>query len=163
MPMTLVSTVTVTAASTNLIEFTNIPQTGKDLLLVVSARRDDSGALWQFRVNNLGTNVYDYRNLIGSGSATSSTSATGDFGVDFTVARSTAAANIFGNSQIYVTNYTSSANKLISVDGVNENNATAADSRLTAGVARTTNPITSIQLTGATVVQNSTASLYIIS
>lgn len=163
MAMTLVSTVTVGSGGAASIEFTNIPQTGKDLLVLVSARRDDSGALLALRANGLSTGIYDYRNLVGTGSAASSTTATGDTGMDFIVARSTATASTFGNTQIYISNYTSSANKSVSIDGVNENNATAADMRLTAGLIGTTNAITSITLTSATSVQHSTASLYIIS
>jgi hypothetical protein len=57
----------------------------------------------------------------------------------------TATANTFGNTEFYIPNYTSSNYKSFSVDGVTENNATAAFA-LYAGLWSNTAAITSFRL-----------------
>jgi hypothetical protein len=168
MAMTLVSTVTVGSGGAASIEFTGIPQTGKDLLVLTSLRSNSPGSsdyLVMFLNNNTGAN-YSQRLLLGSGSAASSTSETS---VTYTYAgfmsATTSTASTFGNSQAYIANYTVSAGKSFSVDGISENNATAAQSGLIAGLWNQTAAITSLQLqpSNGNFSQHSTASLYIIS
>jgi hypothetical protein len=66
-----------------------------------------------------------------------------------TSVRSNETASTFSNSEIYLPNYASSSiNKEYSSSGVVENNATAANSVLTAGLWSSTAAITQIDLVG---------------
>lgn len=159
MTMTLVETVTVGSGGASSIEFTSIPQDADDLLLVFSGRAANFAPL--IRINNNSSAVYTYRYLRGTGSSvTSSTDGTTDGIYNQRITTITSAtANTFGNGSLYFANYTSSANKSISIDGVSENNATEAFQTISAVSVADTNPITSI-LISQSLVEHSTASLY---
>lgn len=168
MAMTLVSTITVGSGGAAAIEFTGIPQTGKDLYIVLSSRSSSAttgGRVVRLRFNGNSTS-YSTRSLRGSGSAafTTSTSAAAQLNFGESPAANET-ANTFGSDAIYVSNYISSDNKSVSVDSVSENNATAAQQRITAGLWSQTSAITSVTLFNedSSFVQNTTASLYIIS
>ena len=126
-----------TAAAT--IVFSSIPQDATDLYAVVSARNTVDAAAGTIAFNTGGT--YTRRRLLGSGpgSGTSDT-PTNDYLID----TSTQTANTFGNSSIYIPNYTGSTAKSYSVDAVDENNATGADQALYAGLWSGTDAISSI-------------------
>ena len=168
MAMTLVETVTVGSGGAASIEFTNIPQTGKDILLLVSGRATDSGTTFanyvQFN-SDTGSN-YSLRILEGTGSTVSSSSL---FGNNRNYAGwspgSTATANTFGNNELYISNYTSSTAKSSSLNGVGENNATATRHGISAQNWTGTAAISSLAIYtfGTNFAQHSTASLYIIS
>jgi hypothetical protein len=154
-------------ASAASISFANIPQTGyTDLKIVISGRTDRSGQQdddIKIQVNGNTSAIYSQRRVLGNGSATFSDSSSGsNVGVSFTTGP-TATANTFGSTDIYIPNYAGSTNKSMSVDGVSENNATAAGAGMNAFLASTTSPITSITfapLFGTVFVANSTFSLY---
>lgn len=168
MAMTLVSTVTVGSGGAASLEFTNIPQTGKDLLLVFSIRQDLSGSgFTDFSVHingeTTGTN-YLYRTLLGNGSLVNRyVGPEARFTMEVNDTAST--SNTFTNSSVYFSNYTSSTAKSVSIDSVAENNATTGRQEITAGLWNNTAAISSILLrrTGSNTAQYSTASLYIIS
>ena len=165
MTMTLVSTVTVGSGGAASIEFTNIPQTGKDLLLVLSTRMGavSTGNTSTFRLNSdtTGSN-YAYRVLRGNGSTADSDSGSGFFVL---ANPSDATANTFTNQNIYISNYASTTTKSFSADMVTENNATAASAWIGAGRYTTSSGITTVTVISQAenFVQNSTASLYLIS
>ena len=168
--LTLVSTVTVGSGGAASIEFTNIPQTGKDLLVLISGRSARAGEFgradnYLIQLNNDTANNYTYRRLIGNGSTASSGSGTVN-GFLNTLPASLATANTFGNTSLYIANYTSSVAKSTSLDGVDESNATAAYAELYAQTWSGTSAVTSIKiltLNNQNLVQHSSASLYIIS
>ncbi len=166
MTMTLVQTVTVGAGGAASIEFTGIPQTGTDLLLVLSVRNDDgSNSNTNLRINNNSGSVYTFRNLRGDGSsAFSGTNAVGTLDYSLYMNNAGTTSNTFSNLQYYFANYTSSTNKSISADGVTENNATSAIPAIGAIKVADTNAITRITFApySGNLVQHSTASLYII-
>jgi hypothetical protein len=158
--LVLVSTVTVGAGGAASIEFTGIPQSGTDLLLVFSLRSDNSDDNVKVTLNG-STTGFTNRYLLGTGSSAVSGTVNGRFVGETSISGQT--ASTFGNSQVYFPNYTSSANKTWSADGVNENNATAATQLLVAGLWSNTAAITSIGLSvTGNFVQHSTASLYTI-
>ena len=169
MAMTKVSEVTVGSGGAASIEFTSIPQTGKDLLVLLSARDTGSigGAAFLYFNGNTSSSNYSYRHLNGSGSAATSTNFSGDAWYLWRAALSLSGdtASTFGNALAYISNYTSATAKSISSDGVTENNATAAKQSIGAGLWNQTAAITAIGLLaeGANFAQNSTASLYIVS
>lgn len=158
--MILISAVTVGSGGASTIDFTSIPQTYTDLCLKISARNSDTGTANNLYVGfNGSTSNQSARKLVGNGSSASS-STDGNIIVNMTAASAT--ANTFNNAEIYIPNYTSSNNKSISMDSVNENNAADATSRLEAGLWSITAAITSINLSGQSgnFVQYSTAYLY---
>lgn len=163
MSMQLIQRVSVPSTQA-LIEFSSIPSGFTDLLLVVSARIDGSGfaAVWddgRLLINGTASTTISYRHLFGEGSG-SGISDTFDSRLPFGNSQST--ANTFGNLQIYIPNYRSATNKSFSVEGVSENNGTAARQVFSAGLWNNTSAITSLTLDGAygNFVAGSTATLY---
>jgi hypothetical protein len=162
MTMTLIETKTLGTAAAS-IEFTSIPQTFTDLVVLVSARgastSDFPSLLLRFNSNSAS---YSARFVIGSGTGTSSsTGGTTSISIA-TMPGSAQTANTFGNSICYVPNYTAAVNKSVSIDSVSETNSAAAFSRLVAGLWSNTAAITSLAIIGDSVNLeiNSTVSLY---
>jgi len=161
MAVTKIAEVTVGAGGAASIDFTSIPGTYTDLMVLVSSRASDgypdTGCSVTF--NGLSTNR-SRRTLYGTGSAAASSTASD---IAFFTNASTATANAFTNAQIYVPNYAGSTNKSVSIDGMNEQNATYALGGITAGLWSSTAAITQLTLTPATAtnwLQYSTATLY---
>lgn len=166
--MRAIQTVTVGAGGAASIDFNSIPQTYTDLQIVISARssrtsdfRDDHC----IRFNGNTGNNYTVRNLnaiansIGSGTDTS----TSFFRMPMPSNAGTVTSNTFGNSSIYIPNYTSSNQKSISTDNVMENNSTTNWAlTMTAGLWTQTAAITSISIFPeiGSYMQYSTATLY---
>jgi hypothetical protein len=163
--MQLVSTVTVGAGGAASIEFTGIPQTGTDLLLVVSPRVSLQFASVGVRFNNDSGSNYSRRVLRGNGSAASSRSD-GTDRIFFGISSGTGdTANTFGSMSLYIPNYAGSQAKSTSSESVSESNATTAFQDLVAGRWSGTAAITTLTLSTESVdvfLQHSTASLYII-
>lgn len=149
-----------TAAS---VTFDNIPQTGYTDLKVVSSVRDSSSNNLCSMYFNGDTNSANYTNnyILGNGSSVS-----GGTNSSWLVAGiqepSGNTANTFASGEFYVPNYTSSNQKSVSVDGVQENNATGAWAWMNASKWSGTAAITSVTLAGigASFVSGSTFSLY---
>lgn len=161
MAVTLVSTVTVGSGGAASIEFNSIPQTGKDLLVLVSPRLNSGTDPIQLVANGSTAN-FTARRIYGTGSSVFSNTfaAAGQMNGNETT------SSTFSNHQIYVSNYAGSSNKSISVDSVAENNATGAWQELYALLWSNSSAITSFAVqpySGGSFVQHTTASLYIIS
>ena len=157
-------TLTTTTAS---FTFSAIPATYTDLCIVVSARSNTASTqdgLWISQINGSGSNLSNIW-LRGSGSSTTSSSSAlyGILVGQINAANST--ANTFSNLSIYIPNYASANNKSISIDSVQEHNATEAYMGFTAGLWSNSAAITSITLDPQVgdLVQHSTAYLYGIS
>lgn len=162
MAWTLVSTTTVTASSAATISFTGIPQTGKDLVVLMSARSTGTTAQTTTSINS---NSFSTRvHLNGTGSAAASSSGSNNVIAD-TIVISTYTASTFSNVQIYISNYTSSVSKPISFEAVTENNATDAAQRIVAARSSSTAAVTSLEfgVSGGSFAQHSTISLYLVS
>ena len=162
-----IASVTVGSGGAANIDFTSIPQTYTDLVVVYSMRG-----------TNAGTTGYVNINFNNSTSGYSNTSVFGTSTVVYSYRYTTlsylwgglyqgngATANTFGNGQIYIPNYAGSNAKSISIDQVSENNASTADAAfalLNAGLWNNTAAITSVKLTNDTSnwAQYSTATLY---
>ena len=136
------SAVTVGAGGAADITFSAIPSTYTDLVIKLSGRSTSTSIGVVVKPNG-STSSITTRNLEGSGSSAISYTSTNIAGY---MPPSTATANTFGNLEIYIPNYAGSTYKSISVDAVNENNATAAYSILTAWLWSNTAAITSITL-----------------
>jgi hypothetical protein len=155
----LLETIELNASAAS-VTFDNIPQTGyTDLKIVVSGRTDNTSPNILFSING-STSTFTSIALYGDGASAASTSAVPR--VVSYASMSTDTANTFGNTEIYIPNYTGSTNKSYSVDTVSENNATTAYTGLFAGLWSTTSAITYLTFTPSTgnFVANSTFSLY---
>ena len=157
--MVAIQTVTVGSGGAASITFSNIPQTYTDLYIVASTRATDTDTPVKVEFNNV-TTGYSWRRIYGSGSAASSLSGTDAY--YFWTATSSQTASTFGSGQLYIPNYTSSNNKSISTESLNENNGTAADMFMTAALWSNSAAITSVKLTPLTgsFAQYSTATLF---
>ena len=166
------STVTVGAGGAASIDFTSIPATYTDLLIKLSVRSDQAASNGQdiyVQFNGDTGSNYSFRRLYGTGSAAASDSASASATAG-RVGRATSAtstASTFASNNIYIPNYAGSAAKSISIDGVEENNATASIMVLNAALWSGTAAITSVKIqclaASTNFVQYSTASLYGIS
>lgn len=141
------------ASSAGSITFSAIPQTYTDLKILVSARDDRDGQPntdLSLRVGYNGTintgSIYTNYQLYGNGSSTGSQSSSTTYAYLGMSNGPTSTANTFGNTEIYILNYTSANNKSVSTDGVSENNATLAFAVLNSNIINTSNPITDIQI-----------------
>ena len=157
-----IATVTVGSGGTSSIDFSSIPSTYTDLCIKASVRSNIAGIVDAMLISfNGSTSSITNRYLYGSGSAASSGTTPARYAGESV--GSTATSNTFSNMEIYFPNYTLSNNKSFSVDLVTENNATAADSALIAGLWSVTSAINQITLSpnAATLFsQYTTATLY---
>ena len=165
---TLISSVTVGSGGAATIDFTSIPQIYTDLVIKISYRSTATPGVavdnLTAQYNGVTSSSYSERGLGGNGSVAYSQSYSRTVvGVGLGNS-SNSTSNTFGNTDIYIPNYTSSNYKSSSADGVTENNATASWVEMDAGLFSNTSAITSIKLTcGGNFVQYSTAYLYGIS
>ena len=140
------STVTVGAGGAASIDFSSIPSTYTDLLLVISAR-SAYAAQYNFcaLTFNGSATGYSARYISGIGTTvSSSTGYTDKFRIDAPAASNT--ASTFGSTQIYIPNYAGSTNKSVSMDWVYESNSTSNNEmQLQAGLWSNTAAITSIK------------------
>lgn len=164
--MRLIETKTLGTAQAS-IEFTSIPQTYTDLLVVASirtARTDQNFDDIVFRFNGDSTaSRYTFRRLFGNGSAASSSSGALDRGYFGVFPSDTSTANTFGNGSLYIPNYAGATNKSSSSDTVSENNATASAHIILANLYSATTAISSILFfsdQSANLMAGSTISLY---
>ena len=156
---TLIASSTVGSGGAANIDFTSIPSTFTDLCVKASIRLTGADDYFLIRFNS-STTSYTVRVLEGSGSSASSGTNTIIYG---RADSSTQTASTFSNAEFYVPNYAGSTNKSLSIDSVQENNATAANMTLSAGLWSNTSAITSISLIqpgGMSLAQYSTAYLY---
>lgn len=142
---TLIASNTLSSSASS-ITFSSIPQTYTDLVVRLSARCDAASVDRSLGIRPNGSSANDSNtSLSGDGSAASSARSTADFDAGrFTAANAT--ANTFGSVEIYIPNYTVSANKPMSVFGVAETNATAVTMRVNALLWSNTAAITSLQI-----------------
>jgi len=164
---TLIASVTVGAGTAASIDFTSIPSTYTDLVILLSGRsgRSDSAQeVVSIGINGSYTNMSGTRVVTNGSAVFSGTGAIDYFSVSATNA---ATSNTFGNSSIYFPNYANTSYyKSISADGVNENNATENTLQIAAGLWSSNTAISQINLKpqgGSNWQQYSTAYLYGIS
>lgn len=124
MTMTLIATSTVGSGGAASIDFTSIPQTGTDLLVIHSLRSGGTWSIPSVRMNGDTTySNYTTRTLWGSGTAAGSETNTGDNGGFGLMSISSDTASTFGSTSVYIPNYSGTTAKSWSVDGVRENNS----------------------------------------
>lgn len=138
----LIQSYNLVSAQAN-VEFTSIPSTYTDLLVVGSCRlaRATNGGALNVNFNGVSTNLTE-KNMWGSGS----TITTGtDVGLVALVPGANTTASTFSNFQLYIPNYAGSSNKSWSSDFVSENNASAGYVGIIAGLWSSTAAINAIK------------------
>jgi hypothetical protein len=163
---TLISSITVGATAVASVEFTSIPATYTDLVVLFSGRSDTTraadGPYATMSFNGSTANltsrfIYNFNAAVASGSSTNILGWSNPS--DYT-------ANTFSSSSWYIPNYASSNNKSVSLDTLTENNSSNILSGITAGLFSSSSAITSVKISNeaaAKFVQYSTAYLYGIS
>lgn len=159
--MQLIQTVTVGAGGSSSIEFSSIPQTFTDLLVVFSLRGSiaDVNNEIQLFVNSSGGAD---RLLYSFGSAGNASNSSGSI-LRGNTSGSSSTSNTFGSGFAYIPNYTLSQTKSVTYDSASEGTAGNQGMYLNAGVPSSTTAITQINLTcpsSGTWSQHSSASLY---
>jgi len=162
MAITKIAEVTVGSGGAASIDFTSIPNTYTDLMVVFSTRtgRANHSDEIDIKFNGVTTNLSG-RYLSGDGASAGSGSVPVIF-VGYS-AGSTATSNTFGNGMAYIPNYAGSTAKSVSADGTGENNATNSAKLIFAGLWNSTAAITSLSLysdSANTFQQYSMATLY---
>lgn len=164
----LIASTTVGSGGAANIEFTSIPSTYTDLIVRYSLRStaNDSGGSTPIDVRltfNGSGSGYSEKMIYGTGSSAASAATSGSL-INWagTQTNNSQTASTFASNDLYIPNYAGASYKSASVDGVQENNATAAASRLTAVLWSSTAAITSLKLAPdyGNFAQNSTAYLY---
>jgi hypothetical protein len=136
------------SATTSSITFSAIPSRFTDLVVRISARGSNAAVGTQLgvRYNNSTSTIYSNTYLTSNGSAASSTNMSANNGdeVNNGTSGASSTSNTFGSTEIYIPNYTVSANKPISWFTVSENNATTAHITTSASLFGSTTAISSL-------------------
>jgi hypothetical protein len=158
----LIETKTLSTAQSSIV-FSSIPQNFTDLTLLVSGRTTADSIELRVQFNSDTGSNYTMRRLFGDGGAASATSQSTSttFLPLYGIAPTSAAANDFGNTILYIPNYAGSTTKSVRHDGVTQDTARGYIT-ISAGLWSGTAAITSITLIGQTgnMAAGSTVSLY---
>lgn len=149
MTYTLIERIELTSPQVS-ITFSSIPATFTDLLLVASIRTNANAASagWANYISFNGSEAnITNRELRGTGSTAFSDASSAAYLIGNSSDRT---ADTFGNSALYIPNYRSNSAKSFSIDGVEENNGTAAIMTILAGLWNQTAAINSIGVRGIT-------------
>jgi len=162
--MTLIASSTVSANGTTAsIDFTSIPSTYTDLLLVASTRSDRAGSYAGNMGLKFNTSTANITGKILRGIGTSPDSYSGTI-AEWGAPAATTTANTFGNASFYFPNYAGSSNKSVSIDSVIEDNSANMFTYMTAGLWSVTSAITGLSIyvrdASSYFTQYSTAYLY---
>jgi hypothetical protein len=129
------------------IDFTSIPATYTDLLLLISVRGTTASVSLSLQMTiNGGGVTYTDRFLYGTGSAAASSGNGGTTGYLEEIPGASATASTFCNTSVYIPNYTSAYNKSMSTEATQENNTTAANMGLMGAYWTTASVISQITL-----------------
>jgi hypothetical protein len=164
---TLIASANANSGAVASFEFTSIPQTYTDLVLVVSARYVSTGTDFVLVQLNGTTTGYTWRNLQGDSSTVNSYTQTSIGGLTMGmfasfVGGTSYTANTFNSCQMLIPNYTGSTTKTASSEGVFENNSTVANQTIVASSSSVTAAVTSltVKIFSGNLAQYSTAYLY---
>jgi hypothetical protein len=156
--MKLIETKTLGSGASQ-IEFTSIPQTFTDLVLLTSLNGTSDNVV--IRLNG-STTGYTFRNLMNeTGTVRSYTQAA--YSLNGHQGGNTAATPIPSNDMTYIPNYSGSTNKSLSTDFANEINSASQYMGIVAGLWSNTAAITSITVLtigGSNLGVGATVSLY---
>jgi len=171
MTMKLISTATIATSGTSYITFSNIPQTGDDLFLVISARSTSANRDHILRLNTEPGFAYTRISFFANGGNTNSVGSSGtttlnsytSIAIPGSAASSGSIANTFSASTVLIKDYRSTVAKGLLIESANETgNSEIGQSGMTSGLYSNTSAITRIDFGGYGLAVGSTASLYTI-
>lgn len=168
MAIQILQTVEVGSAGASSIEFTNIPQTGVDLQILMSARTDMSTGendQCDIEINNV-ANDLEIQTVGGNDSTGVATRLSGNPRA-LLVANNTITSGAFSSNTVHIKDYTSSTPKYMNADNGVADSVAASDVTVNFVFARTTtstSPVTSIKINpvNGSFVEYTKASLYVI-
>lgn len=155
----------VLGSNQNSVSFTSIPGTYANLLIKYSTRsgRSNTHEQIKLRFNDDADGAYRIRRLNSDGGGVWTDGDYTTYGYCGFGNAATSAGNVFGSTDIYIPNYTSSTYKSYSVDSITENSSSQAFASLQAGMWEKTSAITKITFyadQGNDFLTNSTFYLY---
>lgn len=160
-----IETYTVQSGGVGSIDFNNIPQNYTDLVVKLSLRntRTSTGPGYgRISLNGSTTNFTSkHAGVNEDGTLTGQTRS--DNYIMFSVATDAQTASVFGNAELYITNYATSNYKSMSLEETSGNNASTNINRYIAGILwSNTSAITSLSISAdaSTFKEHSTATLY---
>jgi hypothetical protein len=155
MPNTLTKIATITVASAgSAFSFDNIPQTYDNLLLKGSQRGVVNGLVDPIVIgfNNDTSLLYSNTSLGSINSAVAASRQSGNAYMSYNsylaISAATSGANFFGHLDAYIPNYKGANNKSVILGTTAESNTSNATIAIGAGLYRSNNAITSLQLRG---------------
>jgi hypothetical protein len=156
---TLIASSTVGSGGAANIDFTSIPSTYTDLVLLISARNGDTAVQeLKMQINASATST---TNKYLEGNGASAVTGSGSANLIGAIPGTSMTVNTFNNIQVYIPNYAGSSNKSFSSDYAEETNATTAYAGILAGLWANTAAINRLTLTcTGNLLQHSTAYLY---
>jgi hypothetical protein len=162
---TLIASSTVGSGGAASISFSSIPSTYTDLVVKLSVRSTASTNNTNIVMSFNGSSAnFTMRNLVNEGGTPQSytQAAYGTINATGYSPGANSTASTFGNAEFYFPNYAGSSNKSVSVDGVNEYNATPGYQWLGANLWSSSSAITSLGFTldSGNFAQFTTAYLY---
>lgn len=137
---------TVLTGTTTNVTFSSISSTYTDLVLLISARSNNSGIdNTELIFNGDSSTIYSFTRVSGNGATAASANlpTQGKAVVGWTDS-TTETTNTFTSFEVYIPNYTSTTNKQISSTSAYENNSTTAYITGMANLYRNTSAITNI-------------------
>jgi len=157
--------ITVGSGGSATIDFTSIPSTYTDLVLVTSARTNRTSAQEDSLAISFNGSTANFTvvAMYGDGASAQTSAFTTNGAIRLVATTDISTASTFGNSSLYIPNYAGSTNKSFSIDAVTENNGATAWAFLAAGLwsnSAAINQITLTPLVGTSIKQYSTAYLY---
>jgi len=136
------------------IDFTSIPSTFTDLIVLCSLRTTSTfgvgGVTWFDVRLSVNSNTSNLSNLFLAGSGSASSSGTGSGELIIRVSDSATTANTFANTSFYLPNYGGATAKSILINSVSETNATNARQELTSGLWNSTTAINALSFSVST-------------
>jgi len=149
---TLISSNVLSSTTAN-VTFSSIPQTFTDLVLRMSYRTNASGNFGSnpaIRFNSDTAANYSYTNMDGNGSTASSSRESAINALYLQSSDSAGnTADTFTSTEVYIPNYTGTANKPISIFKVAEQNATGAEMHIFASLYQGSSAISTILIAAA--------------
>lgn len=160
---TLISS-NVLASDTASVTFSAISSSYTDLVVRASLRSTEASTGKAIRVefNGDSSTIYSVTRINGDGSAVSSSRRSTYAFIDgYTADADSNTSNTYSTFELYLPNYTSTANKPMSIIHAQENNTTAAEMNAIAGLYRNSTAISSIKFNFASLNIKSGSSFYL--